>query len=415
MPGCRARPVRVGDDHDPGAGRAQPEDDAADPVRGGRDAALDPALRRRPGRRRRGGADDRRRGSRRPHRPELRLPGAEGDPQGRRLGAAVAHRPVRRHRHRRGARRRRAAGDGQDARRHRRRRTSPTARPGCGRRTPACGTSRCTAAPRREFYGGTADWDADRRPGRAARHPGARQRRHLGGRRRAAHGARDRLRRRGRRTRLPGPAVAVRRSRPRPSPAGPSAPVPTWPRSRGSCAGTPNCSPSGRASEQRGVTDFRKHVAWYLKGFAVGSELRPAMAQASSLAELDDLLARLDLDQPFPEAVIGQPRGRTSGARAVALPDGLARLARLARRPRRRRTGPQRRLTLGRAAGCCAACRPAAGPSSLREGGTVSLRGASCSGASYGPGFGRGSPPGKASRAIVRCTVPHCLRIGPVL
>ena len=75
-------------------------------------------------------------------------------------------------------------------------------------------------------------------------------------------------------------------------------------------------------SEQRGVTDFRKHVAWYLKGFAVGSELRTAMAQASSLAELDDLLARLDLDQPFPDAVIGQPRGRTSGARAVALPEG---------------------------------------------------------------------------------------------
>jgi nifR3 family TIM-barrel protein len=76
------------------------------------------------------------------------------------------------------------------------------------------------------------------------------------------------------------------------------------------------------ANEQRGVTDFRKHVAWYLKGFAVGSELRTAMAQASSLSELDDLLARLDLDQPFPERVIGQPRGRTSGARAVTLPEG---------------------------------------------------------------------------------------------
>jgi tRNA-dihydrouridine synthase len=74
--------------------------------------------------------------------------------------------------------------------------------------------------------------------------------------------------------------------------------------------------------ERRGVTEFRKHVAWYLKGFAVGSELRVAMAQAASLAELDDLIARLDLDQPFPEAVVGVPRGRTSGARAVALPEG---------------------------------------------------------------------------------------------
>src|SRR5579875_2763166 len=41
--------------------------------------------------------------------------------------------------------------------------------------------------------------------------------------------------------------------------------------------------------EQRGVTEFRKHVAWYLKGFGVGGELRAALAQSSSLARLDDL------------------------------------------------------------------------------------------------------------------------------
>jgi nifR3 family TIM-barrel protein len=74
--------------------------------------------------------------------------------------------------------------------------------------------------------------------------------------------------------------------------------------------------------EERGVTDFRKHVAWYLKGFAVGGPARRAMASSSSLAELDDHLATLDLDQPFPEAVLGQPRGRTSSQRAVALPEG---------------------------------------------------------------------------------------------
>ncbi|HEV7206506.1 MAG TPA: tRNA dihydrouridine synthase DusB [Jatrophihabitans sp.] len=74
--------------------------------------------------------------------------------------------------------------------------------------------------------------------------------------------------------------------------------------------------------EQRGVTEFRKHVAWYLKGFAVGGTLRSAMASASSLAELDDLLAQLDPGEPFPEAVLGQPRGRTSGGRGVSLPEG---------------------------------------------------------------------------------------------
>ena len=100
------RAVRLRDDHDAGAGRAQREDAAADPVRRRRAAALDPALRRRPGRRRRGRAHDRRGRPRRPHRPELRLPGAQGDPQGRGIGAAVAHRPVRRHRAQRGAQRR---------------------------------------------------------------------------------------------------------------------------------------------------------------------------------------------------------------------------------------------------------------------------------------------------------------------
>ena len=74
--------------------------------------------------------------------------------------------------------------------------------------------------------------------------------------------------------------------------------------------------------EPRGVIDFRKHVAWYLKGFAVRSELRTAMAMASGLAELDELLHRLDLDQPFPAAILGQPRGRTSGARSVVVPEG---------------------------------------------------------------------------------------------
>ncbi len=76
------------------------------------------------------------------------------------------------------------------------------------------------------------------------------------------------------------------------------------------------------SGEQHGVTGFRKHVAWYLKGFAVGGELRAALAQSSSLAELDDLLARLDPAQAFPAACVGRPRGRTGGARPVALPTG---------------------------------------------------------------------------------------------
>ncbi|MDI5968040.1 tRNA dihydrouridine synthase DusB [Streptomyces sp. SL13] len=72
--------------------------------------------------------------------------------------------------------------------------------------------------------------------------------------------------------------------------------------------------------EARGVIDFRKHVAWYTKGFAIGSQARRDLAMASSLAALDELLAGLDLDQPWPAGAEG-PRGRTAGAKRVVLPD----------------------------------------------------------------------------------------------
>ncbi|MFG2759889.1 tRNA dihydrouridine synthase DusB [Streptomyces wuyuanensis] len=73
--------------------------------------------------------------------------------------------------------------------------------------------------------------------------------------------------------------------------------------------------------ESRGVIDFRKHVAWYLKGFAVGSEMRKRLAVTSSLDELRAQLSMLDLDQPWPSGADG-PRGRTSGNNRVVLPDG---------------------------------------------------------------------------------------------
>ncbi|MFD4028543.1 tRNA dihydrouridine synthase DusB [Streptomyces sp. NPDC058576] len=73
--------------------------------------------------------------------------------------------------------------------------------------------------------------------------------------------------------------------------------------------------------EARGVIDFRKHVAWYLKGFAVGSEMRKKLAITSSLEELAGQLHELDLGQPWPDGADG-PRGRTSGNNRVVLPDG---------------------------------------------------------------------------------------------
>jgi nifR3 family TIM-barrel protein len=74
--------------------------------------------------------------------------------------------------------------------------------------------------------------------------------------------------------------------------------------------------------ERDGCTDFRKHVAWYLKGFPVGGELRRSLAMIESLAQLDDLLGKLDPAEPFPLTALGQPRGRTNSPGKVALPDG---------------------------------------------------------------------------------------------
>jgi nifR3 family TIM-barrel protein len=73
--------------------------------------------------------------------------------------------------------------------------------------------------------------------------------------------------------------------------------------------------------ETRACQEIRKHIAWYLKGFAVGSGLRQALGLVSSLAELSALLGELD-DQEFPAASLGVPRGRSGSPRRVALPDG---------------------------------------------------------------------------------------------
>ena len=75
--------------------------------------------------------------------------------------------------------------------------------------------------------------------------------------------------------------------------------------------------------EQRGCVEFRKHVAWYLKGFAAGSRLRSSLGMVSSYAALDDLLDSLDPDEPFPVAELGSPRGRQGTPKAsVTLPEG---------------------------------------------------------------------------------------------
>lgn len=72
----------------------------------------------------------------------------------------------------------------------------------------------------------------------------------------------------------------------------------------------------------RGVRNFRKHVAWYLTGYPVGGRARHRLAQVSTLAELYEGLATLDPDLELLPGALRTPRGHTSGPRRVDLPEG---------------------------------------------------------------------------------------------
>jgi len=74
-------------------------------------------------------------------------------------------------------------------------------------------------------------------------------------------------------------------------------------------------------SEEHGCRDIRKHVAWYFKGYPIGGDVRSGLAMASSLQEMDDLLAQLDHDAPYPGADAEGPRGRAGHPKRTALPD----------------------------------------------------------------------------------------------
>ncbi|MEW1961944.1 tRNA dihydrouridine synthase DusB [Microbacterium sp. NPDC077644] len=73
--------------------------------------------------------------------------------------------------------------------------------------------------------------------------------------------------------------------------------------------------------EDHGCRDIRKHVAWYFKGYPVGSDIRTGLATAQSLAHIDELLGQLDRDAPYPGADAEGQRGRAGRPKRPALPD----------------------------------------------------------------------------------------------
>ena len=95
------------------------------------------------------------------------------------------------------------------------------------------------------------------------------------------------------------------------------------------------------ASTSPGTSRASRSAASCARALALAVERSPSWTTCS---------ASFDLDQPFPADVLGQPRGRTTGARHGRAARGLAGRPRVARPSRRRRAGRRRRLTASRVA-----------------------------------------------------------------
>jgi nifR3 family TIM-barrel protein len=83
------------------------------------------------------------------------------------------------------------------------------------------------------------------------------------------------------------------------------------------------------AGESSGLRSFRKHAAWYTKGFRDSARLRERLSRVASLAELRGELAGLDGTEPFPAHALRVPRGKHGGTQRVALPEGYLNADRL--------------------------------------------------------------------------------------
>jgi nifR3 family TIM-barrel protein len=79
---------------------------------------------------------------------------------------------------------------------------------------------------------------------------------------------------------------------------------------------------AGECGDERlGVRDLRKHVGWYLTGYPVARERLRELTAATSLAELDAALDRLDPALAVVPGADTAPRGHLAGPRRVTLPD----------------------------------------------------------------------------------------------
>ncbi|CAA9218910.1 MAG: tRNA-dihydrouridine synthase DusB, partial [uncultured Acidimicrobiales bacterium] len=258
VPRLRRRAVRERDGHGQRAAADERADHADGVLRPRGDPQERAALHRRPEGHRRGRPPPGGGGRRRPRRPQLRVPGGEGHEEGRRRRAPRPPTPAPGHRGGGGGRGGWCPGDREAAHRGRR----PHAHAPRRRAHRRGGGRRRRAPPRQDGRAallGCGRLAGHRRAqGGGDLRPGPRQRRHLGGGRRACDDVGHRLRRGRRRSGLPGTAVALpgpgRRLR-RPSAAGAAPPG----RGRRHHAGPrpPPLRPPRRALRHQGLPEAR--------------------------------------------------------------------------------------------------------------------------------------------------------------
>ena len=75
--------------------------------------------------------------------------------------------------------------------------------------------------------------------------------------------------------------------------------------------------------EKTGMLQIRKWTGWYLKGFPGMKRHLPALHLVKTSAELEQLLAALPRDLPFPEVGLRARRCKDGGTQQVVLPEGF--------------------------------------------------------------------------------------------
>ncbi len=75
--------------------------------------------------------------------------------------------------------------------------------------------------------------------------------------------------------------------------------------------------------ERQAMLSFRKHSGWYTRGFRSSARLRDRLMRVRHFPELEEILAEIDREAPFPEHGHLVRRGKRGGTQKVALPKGF--------------------------------------------------------------------------------------------